>query len=54
MTSILVTNGVRGVGLGIARAFAAMPNANITLQHSPSESSDAVATAVDTVRVVPP
>jgi 3-hydroxybutyrate dehydrogenase len=52
MTSILVTNGIRGVGLGVARAFAAMPNANITLHHTPADSDAEVASAVDTVRRV--
>lgn len=50
MTSILITNAVRGVGLGVARAFAAMPNANITLQHSPTEPEAVVTAAVDAVR----
>jgi 3-hydroxybutyrate dehydrogenase len=50
MTSVIVTNGVKGIGLAVARAFAAMPNANIILHPRPDAGSDDVATAVDTVR----
>uniref|UniRef100_A0A7S1M230 3-oxoacyl-[acyl-carrier-protein] reductase n=1 Tax=Neobodo designis TaxID=312471 RepID=A0A7S1M230_NEODS len=52
MTSVVVTNGVRGVGLAVARAFAAMPNANILLHHRHDEPANDVAGAVDTVRRV--
>jgi 3-hydroxybutyrate dehydrogenase len=52
MTSILIAHGTRGVGLGIARAFAAMPNVNITLHHSEDVPAVEVANALDTVRRV--
>jgi 3-hydroxybutyrate dehydrogenase len=50
MTSVVVTHGVRGVGLAVARAFAAMPNANIILHHRHDDPAADVTNAVDTVR----
>lgn len=50
MTSVLITHATTGVGLAIARAFAAMPNANITLHHDAAVEASQVSSAVDTVR----
>lgn len=50
MTSVLIAGGLRGMGLGVARAFAGMPNVNIGLQHERSTPTSEVQSAVDSVR----